>query len=717
MLRRLLTIALVAAPCFAQKKPIAIEDIQAPPGGVADSIRWAPDGTHFARADRGTILVYDLKTLKEREVIALSKLDAAAAKPASSATETTDWTNRRVAEQDLQWFSDNRRLLVLSSGDLFIVDSEKGTFETLLHTPANERDPKLSPDNRYVAFRRGHDLYSIDVKSKSEKRLTADGTDTLLNGELDWVYPEELDLNTAYWWSPDSQSIAYMQFDVSREPVFPQISLMNARGVMEPERYPNAGDSNAGVRLGIVAAAGGSTKWMDLGEPFDNLLARVVWSPNSQEVMAERLNRVQNKLDLLLANAHTGKTKSVLHEEDKYWINVSGEPHFLSSGNRFLWTNERTGFRHLYLYGIDGKVQAQLTNGEWQVDKVVSVDESHDRVFYTSTEISPMERQLYSVRLDGSDKQRLTVGAGTHDDTVSPGGSYYVDDFSSTESPVRSTIHSAQGEELAVYRDADRSALERFDLQPVENVTVKTADGATLYAHLTKPAGFQPGQKYPAIVWIYGGPGIQEVKNQWGGVSWEQMMAQHGFVIWQLDNRGSTGRGHAFESVIYHNLGAHELSDQKEGIEYLVSLGFVDPNRIGMSGGSYGGYMTLYTATHAPGLLRAAVAAAPVTDWRNYDSIYTERYMGLPKENSEGYSGSSPLNAAADLGDTKLLILHNIEDDNVHFQNSIQMANALETAQKLFFMVVYPEKTHPITGILHRHELEELTSFFENNLK
>jgi len=555
------------------------------------------------------------------------------------------------------------------------------------------------------------------VKSKSEKRLTTNGADTLLNGELDWVYPEELDLNTAYWWSPDSQSVAYMQFDVSREPVFPQVSLLNARGVMEPERYPNAGDPNAGVRVGVVPASGGTTKWMELGSPFDTLLARVVWSPNSQELMAERLNRVQNKLDLLLANVRTGKAKTILHDEDKYWINVSGEPHFLGRGDRFLWTSERSGYRHLYLYGIDGKLHTQLTNGDWEVDKIVGVDEKRGRVFYTSTEASPLERQLYSVGLDGSDKRHLTTDAGTHEDSVSPEGSWYVDDSSSLTSPVRSVIDSADGKQIAVYRDADRSALERFDLQPVENVTVKASDGTKLYAHLIKPAGFRADRKYPAIVWIYGGPDIQEVKNVWSGVSWEQMMAQHGFVIWQLDNRGSSGRGHAFESVIYRNMGAHELSDQKEGIQYLVSLGFVDPARIGMSGGSYGGYMTLYTATHAPGLIRAAVAAAPVTDWHNYDSIYTERYMGLPQENVEGYQVSSPVNAAADLGDTKLLILHNIEDDNVHFQNSVQMANALETAQKLFFMVVYPEKTHPVTGVLHRHELEELTSFFEDNLK
>ena len=659
-----------------------------------------------------------MKTIKQREVIALSKLDAAAAKRTPrAATDTTDWTNRHVSQRTVQWFADNRHLLVLSAGDLFVVDSDKGSFETLIHTPDDERDPKLSPDNKYVSFRRGHDLYIVDVKTKAETRLTTDGSDTLLNGELDWVYPEELELSTAHWWSPDSQSVAYLQFDVSREPVFPQVSLLNSRGVMEPERYPKAGDPNAGVRLGVVSVTDGATKWMDLGSAYDNLLARVVWSPDSQSIVAERLNRVQNKLDLLLANVRTGSAKTVLHEEDKYWINVRSEPQFLGTGDRFLWASEKSGYRHLYIYGVDGKQRAQLTSGDWEVDKVAGVDEKDQRVFYTSTEASPIERQVYSVAFDGSEKRRLTTGAGTHAASISPGGAYYMDDFSNVTSPTRSVLYTGEGKEVGVYREANRSVVDNYDLQPVENLTMKTADGTTLYAHLIKPAGFVAGQKYPAIVMVYGGPDVQAVTNSWGGVSWSQVLAQKGFVIWQVDNRGAKGRGHAFESVIWHNMGAKELSDQKEGIDYLVSLGFVDPKRIGMEGWSYGGYMTLYTVAHAPGLIRAAIAGAPVTNWRNYDSIYTERYMGLPDENAAGYKASSPAEAAAGMGDTKLLILHNIEDDNVHFQNSIQMASALENAGKIFFMVVYPEKTHGVTGLPHRQMLDETTKFFEENLK
>lgn len=720
MLRRIVSLigVLVLTASFgaAQKKSVTLDDVAAPGGGVSGSLVWSPAGDSFAITERGVLSLYSVKSGKSRDIVALSKLNAAAAKTVEP--ETADWTNRRVSEHSVQWFADGRRLLVLAAGDLFIVDSEKGSFESLTHTTDDERDPELSPDNKYVSFRRAHDLYLVDTKSRAIRRLTNDGTDTLLNGELDWVYPEELELGTAHWWSPDSRSIAYLQFDISREPVFPQVSLLNARGVMEPERYPQAGDPNASVRLGVVAVPGGPTKWMELGSTADNLLARVVWSPNSRQVMAERLNRVQNKLDLLLADIRTGVAKTVLHEDDKYWINVHIAPRFLGAGERFLWASERSGFRHLYIYGADGRQQAQLTGGDWEVDKIVGVDENRQRVYYTSTEASPMERQVYSVAFDGSGKQKLSTAPGTHSASLSPDGAYFVDDSNSVAAPTRGVVCAAEdGKEIAVYREADRAPVERYELQPVEPVMVKTADGAMLYAHLIKPAGFEPGKKYPAIVMIYGGPGVQAVKDAWAGVSWSQAMAQKGFVIWQLDNRGSAGRGHAFESVIWHRLGAQELADQEEGIRYLISLGFVDSERIGMYGWSYGGYMTLYTATHAPGLIKAAIAGGPVTNWRNYDSIYTERYMGLPEENAAGYKASAPVEAAATIEGTNLLMLHNIEDDNVHFQNSVQMAAALENAGKTFYMVVYPEKSHGVTGEPGQQLLSEITRFFEDNLK
>jgi dipeptidyl-peptidase-4 len=710
----ILATLLVAQKTPAPKKPVTVDAVVTAPAPSRGAITWAPDGEHFIVTERGQLSLYDVRSGKERPVITLDKLQNAAV-PAPPAP-VFDWTNRRVGERSVQWFADGKRLLVAASGDLFIVDVNKDRFEPLTQTAEVERDPKLSPDNRYVSFRRGPDLYTIDVDSKVVARLTTNGSDTLLNGQADWVYPEELDLDTAHWWSPDSRSIAYLQFDIAREPIFPQVSLLSARGLLEPERYPKAGDPNAEVRVGIVPATGGETKWMDLGEPRGFLLARVVWSPDSRAVMAERLNRVQNKLDLLLADISTGASHLVLHEEDPQWINVKGEPKFLSAG-RFLWTSERSGFRHLYLYNTDGKLEKQLTSGNWEVEAVVGIDEGRHRILFTSTEESPTERQLYAVGLDGSNKQRLTKGEGSHSISLAPNAAYYMDDSSSLTSPLRRALYKSDGVEMREYRPADRTAAGEYEILPTEIVKVKAADGTLLYARMIKPAGFQAGKKYPAIVIVYGGPGAQSVRNAWPGLSWEQVLAHKGFIVWQLDNRGSAGRGHQFESVLYHDMGAHELSDQKEGIQYLISQGLVDPQRIGLYGWSYGGYMTLYTITHAPGLIKAAIAGAPVTNWRNYDSIYTERYMGLPADDEDAYKRSAPSLSAAGLEGTKLLMIHNVEDDNVHFQNSIQMAEAFEKAGKQFFMMVYPQKTHNVSGPEFKQLLETETNFFEENLK
>jgi dipeptidyl-peptidase-4 len=715
----------VAILLFAQekptaKKPVTIDAVVNAPPSPLGPMTWAPDGERFIFTERGELSLYDIRSGKERSVIALDKLQNAAV-PAPPAA-VFDWTNRRVGEHEVQWFTDGKRLLVSASGDLFIVDIGKGRFEALTQTPEVERDPKLSPDNRYVSFRRGPDLYAIEIASKVVTRLTTNGSDTLLNGQADWVYPEELDLDSAHWWSPDSRLIAYLQFDTAREPIYPQVSLLNARGLLEPERYPKAGDPNAEVRVGIVPVVdrektGGETKWMNLGETRDFLLARVVWSPTSREIMAERLNRVQNKLDLLLADVATATSRLVLHEEDPQWINVKGAPKFLNGGNQFLWTSERSGFRHIYLYNIDGRLERQLTSGNWEVDDLKGIDETRRRVLFTSSEENPTERQFYSVGFDGSGKQRLTSGAGTHAISLAPNAAYYADDYSSLSSPRQRTFYKSDNTETRQYRSDTKPSPDEYEILPAEIVQVKASDGTLLYARMIKPAGFDAGKKYPAVVVVYGGPGEQAVRNRWMGLSLDQVLAQKGFVVWQLDNRGSAGRGHQFESVLYHDMGEHELSDQKEGIQYLIALGFVDPQRIGIYGWSYGGYMTLYTITHAPGLIKAAIAGAPVTSWRNYDSIYTERYMGLPEDDAEGYKQSAPVLAAAGLNGTKLLMIHNVEDDNVHFQNSIQMAEALEKADKQFYMLVYPQKTHGVSGPEFKQLLEAETNFFEENLK
>lgn len=698
----------------AQKKPVTIDAITAERKvtGFAP-IQWAPDSKRFAWIEEKELWSYDVASGQRKLLVALSDLESKAVKPPPAGA--FDWQNRRVTEQAFSWSSSGHEILIAAEGDLFLLHVDSGKWDQLTATIESERDAKLSPDGRYVAFRRDHDLYSLEISSGKVARLTSDGSDTLLNGELDWVYPEELELGTAYWWSPDSKSIAFLQFDIHREPIFPQVDSLAIRAYSEPERYPQAGDPNADVHVGIVPVTGGETRWMDLGDPRDHLLARLVWLPDSHAVAVEKFNRIQNRLDLLIADTATGRAHTVLHEEDPYWINVNNDLQFLKDGQHFLWGSERDGFHHLYLYSADGKLLQQLTSGDWEVESVAGVDETAGVIYFTSSEQSPIERQLYGVQIDDQHRRRISTEPGTHAISLSPDCHVYLDTASSLSSPPRRTIHRADGTQVAVFREPDRTDSNQYNILPTEIHQVKAADGAVLYARLIKPAAFTPGKKYPAIVIVYGGPGVQTVHDAWPGLSWDQVLAQRGFAVWQLDGRGSLGRGHRWESVIFRDMGEHELEDQKRGVEYLSSLGFIDTSHLGIYGWSYGGYMTLYTLTHTAGIFRAGIAGAPVTHWRNYDTIYTERYMGLPVENAEAYERVSALTKAANLSG-KLLLVHNIEDDNVHFQNTVQMMDALERAGKRFELMLYSQKAHGVTGALRKHLYETLTDFFEKNV-
>ncbi len=713
--RSLCVAALCATFVLAEKKPITLETVArgGERAGGGGATVWAPDGKQFLYMRAKSVMLYDVPAKHERELLTTDVLETAAVKPPSA--ERFDWQNRRVRADSMQWSADGKHVLISVQGDLFLWHMDSSKWDQLTATAVAEADPKLSPDSMRVAFRREHDLYSMDIASRKVTQLTEGGTPTLLNAELDWVYPEELDLGTAYWWSPDSKRIAYLQFDTSHEMQYPQVDLRGLRATLEMERYPQTGTPNADVRLGVIPADGGQTRWMDLGETRDHLLARVYWRPDSSAVAIERLNRVQNELDFLLADPADGVARRLIHEKDPVWINVGDQFRFLKS-NQFLWSSERDGYRHLYLYSSEGKQLSRITEGNWEVTALAGVDEEHSRLYYTGTEAGPLERQLYSIGFDGTGKKRLTQAAGTHTVSMSPTTGYYLDTFSSLTSPPRRTLHTNDGAEWAVYREADHKLQDEYNLLPTEIVQVKASDGTLLYARLIKPAAFKPGQKYPAIVMVYGGPHAQSVHNAWAGATWDQALAHRGFVIWQLDNRGSGGRGHTFETPLYRRLGEKELADQRDGVRWLTSQGFVDPARIGIYGWSYGGFMTLYSLLNAPDVFRAGIAGAPVANWRNYDTIYTERYLGLPSENAEGYRLSSAVTYADKLK-AKLLIVHNIEDDNVLFQNTLQMTDALQKADKLFSMVIYPQKSHGVTGPVHKNLLEITTQFFEENLR
>ena len=718
-MRKAAAFLFLAALACAQKKPITLDAVQAwrnnavrtPPGDPV----WAPDGKTFVYRQGSQLKWFNVAAKKSYDVVDLTLLDDAALSP--PAMEQYGWENRRVDEATLQWSPRGGQVLYNGGGDLFLITIPGGQWRQVVKTPTAEHDPKFSPDGKQIAFLRRWDLNVLNLADGRETRLTSDGSDTLRNGGLDWVYPEELELGTAYWWAPDSSAIAYLQFNLSGEALYPHADLLGPRAVLEQQRYPQAGEKNANVRVGVIPPGGGATKWLDVGDTVNAyLIARAGWIPDSTGVYIVRTNRIQNQLDFLVYDVASGKSRTVYREADSYWINIAGDPVFLKDGKRFLWTSERDGFRHLYLYSLDGAPPQQLTKGAWEVTEIAGLDEKAGRVYYRSTEASPVERQLYSVALDGGEKRRITAGVGTHRISMAPGASSFLDIYSNLTSPPEGTLRNADGDAIAVYRPADRKVLEELDFRPTEIVEFKGKDGASFYGRLIKPAGFDPAKKYPLLVDVYGGPHAQSVRNAWPGLGMDQVFAQAGYVVWEMDNRGTSGRGHAFETPVYRNLGVRELEDQREGVEYLIARGFIDPQRVGVNGWSYGGFMTLNLLLNAPDLFHAGFAGAPVTSWLNYDTIYTERYMGLPEDNGEAYARTSLPRRAHNLAG-RLMIAHNLEDDNVLFQNSAQMIRALEVAGKHFELSLYTEKTHGVSGAEARQMESTMLDFFERNLK
>ncbi len=697
----------------SSKRPVTLDAYLSQERTFPITPTWASDGQRFFYEEGNAVRLYSASERKSREWFRPETLEEAAAKPVHS--KEFGWQNRRVTAASYQWFPNSADLLAAVNGDLFIVHSN-GRFDQVTKTDIDEEDPRLSPDGTMVLYRWKSNLYLLTLANKAIRRLTGDGTPTLLNGQLDWVYPEELDLGKATWWSPDSKHIAFLQFDVGHEFIYPQSDLVRERALSEPERYPQAGTPNANVKLGHISIESGATTWMQLGDTVDALLARVEWLPDSSQIAVERFNRVQNKLDLLFCNPDTGSVRSVIHQDSKTWINVADNLFFLKSRPEFIWTSEQSGFRHIYRYSNRGDLLQQLTRGDWEVRSVSAIDEKSGQILFTSSEDSPLETQLYRISLDGKTKIRVTQQEGTHQIHANRQADLALDTYSSFKQPDQSILINSAGMQLAVIRPADSKVSQEYGLLPEEISTLKASDGTILYARLIKPANFQPGTKYPAIVSVYGGPGVQLIANRWYGLSLEQVLANRGYVVWQLDNRGSIGRGTSFEAPLYRELGKTEVADQRTGVEHLLQSGFVDPKRIGIFGWSFGGYMTIHSLLLAPDMFKVGVAGAPVTDWHNYDTIYTERYMGLPGENQQGYDAASNVKNAGKL-EGKLLILHNIEDDNVLFQNSMQMADALETADKRFFMQIYPQKSHGVGGKLRNSLYGTIIDFFDSNLR
>jgi len=629
-----------------------------------------------------------------------------------------------------QFSPDGKRLLFPLSGDLYLYDLQSRKTRRLTETEAGETDPDFSSTGRYVSFVRDQNLFVIDLDTFEEQQLTHDGGELIRNGMAEFIAQEEMDRYTGYWWAPDDSAIAFTRVDESPVQVVERFEVYAEDFKVYQQRYPATGTPNVLIQLGIIEPNGTNLRWMDTGEDTDVYLPRVAWFPGSDFLAVQRQSRDQKTLELLKVDAASGESRVLLTETSDTWINLHNELVFLESRPEFIWKSERSGHAHLYLYGNEGDLIRPLTSGDWEVadgsrgrSAVLHVDETNDRAFITATLDSPMERNVYEISLNGEgEPRRVSQGAGWHQADFADSGEFYVDSFSSTDTPWQSSLHRIDGSRIGFIEENRLDETHPYhpylaSRPSIEFGTLEAEDGQALYYRMIKPADFDVSKRYPVIVFVYGGPQGQNVANAWGA-GFNEILARNGFIVFTLDNRGTGFRGVAFDAPLYRRMGKVEVTDQMVGVDHLRSLDFVDPARIGIWGWSYGGYMTLMSMFTQPDAFAAGVSGAPVTDWTLYDTHYTERYLGTPQNNADGYEASGVFPYAKDL-DAPLLLIHGMADDNVLFTNSTKLMKTLQDEGRPFDMMTYPGSKHglmrvPASGT---HTFSHILRFFEQYLK
>lgn len=618
------------------------------------------------------------------------------------------------------WSKDGRALLFPLAGDAYYFRLGDKKAQKILNTAEFETDIKLSPKGNYISYIRSQNLYIKHIKSGKETPLTTDGGGDIKNAMAEFVAQEEMARMTGYWWAPDESQIAFTQIDESPVEEITRSEIYADSIKMITQRYPSAGTNNVSIKLAITELSGKNKLWVDLGPEQDIYLPRVKWMADSQTLSYQVQTRDQQKLDLFAFNTRSKKQSTLLSENSSTWVNLHKDLHFLEDNRHFIWASERDGFEHLYLYKNNGTLVRQLTKGGWVVDSVEAIDEQKQLVYFSGRADTPTERHLYKVPLSGGTAERVTTRSGTHRTSFSKDASVYLDNFSTTNTPWQVSLHKANGKQLtwlsenAIRAEHPLAVYQKQWVQP-KLATFTTDDGAELHYRLYTPAKLEG--KHPVIVYVYGGPHAQMVTNSWQGNRGllMQYWVNKGYVVFTVDNRGSNYRGKAFEDPLYKKMGVIEVQDQVAGVKFLRSLPYVDPNRIGVHGHSYGGYMTLMSMFKAGEYFQAGVAGAPVTDWALYDTHYTERYMGNPKVDGEAYTGSSVFPYAKDLkGD--LLIYHGMADDNVLFSNSTKLYKHLQDLAIPFESMDYPGKKHSIRGKNTRiHLAHTITNFFDRH--
>jgi dipeptidyl-peptidase-4 len=719
---------LLLLPAYAQQRQtITVEDFfqnNVFAQRTVSGVNWMRDGRYYTsltEADGNPAVVkYDVTTGRAVETLLsvndLLKNNAGSLRAFDDYLLSPDETQMLIGSEVENIYRRSTK------GNYFVYNLQTKKL-TRLSAGGKQSYPTFSPDGRQVAFARDNNLFLVDLAGGTEKALTTTGkANELIHGSADWVYEEEFSFAQAFAWSPDGKKIAYWSFDEKRVPEY----NLQIWGPLYPKdhrfKYPKAGEANSVVGISVYHLNGDKTVKVDLGRETDMYVPRINWTANPDVLSVRRMNRLQNRLDILHADAATGKTTAVLTEQsDKYVdLELTDDLTYLADGKGFIHSSERSGYKHLYLFDMAGKLVRQLTTGNWEVETFLGLDEKRGLLYFTSTEVSPLERHLYSVSITGKNKKKLTAEKGTHRLDMSPDFSFYLDYHSSAAAPtVVSLWQAPEGKQVKVLEDnaALKAKLTNYQISPKEFFQFNTTDNVALNGWIIRPTNFVQGQKYPVLMFVYGGPGSQQVLDSWDNSNfyWFQMLAQKGYVVACVDNRGTGGRGTAFRQSTYGALGKYEVQDQIEAARYLGKLPYVDAARIGMHGWSYGGYMTALCATLGADVFKATIAGAPVTSWRFYDTIYTERYLKTPKLNPEGYDDYSPLNHATKLKG-KFLLIHGTGDDNVHFQNSVALAQALINAGKPFESFYYPNQAHGVRGLSRVHLYKLMTDFITRNL-
>jgi dipeptidyl-peptidase-4 len=706
-------------------------------GGAFGPLAWLSDGMGYTTLERpltgrsGRDLVrYDAETGLRTILVPAARLI-----PAGDSTP--------LDVEEYTWSPDGRKLLIFTNsqqvwrtdtrGDYWVLDLAGWTLKKLGGSGPESTlmFAKFSPDGGRVGWVRygEYNIYVEDVAGGAITQLTRDGSRTTINGTFDWVYEEELGLQDGWRWNPDGQSIAYWQLDATGVRDFPLYNTTDSLYAFTvPVQYPKAGETNSAGRVGVVSASGGETRWLTIpGDPRNNYIARMEWVPRqggSRELVIQHLNRLQNTLHVMIADAQTGRVRTAFTEQDSAWVEQFDELRFVNGGKDFLWLSERSGWSHLYLVSKDKGEARPITSGSFDVLGVQRVDTLGKWIYYTASPDDPTQRYLFRVSYAkrGAPVRITPAGEpGIHGYGLSPNGRFAVHTYSRMGVPPTTTLIALPGNR-ALRTLVDNAPLKAkvagLRLGATEFRQVDIGDGIKLNAWFIKPPRFDSTAKYPVLFFVYGGPGSQTVLDGWGGQNylWYQMLAQRGYIVASVDNRGTGARGRAWRKIIYKQMGVVETHDQAAAARAVGRLPFVDSTRMGIWGWSYGGFMTLNVLTQAPGVYRMGMSVAPVTHWKYYDTIYTERYMGLPQDNAAGYDKGSPLTYAKDLKD-RLLIVHGSGDDNVHYQNTEMMVNALVAANRPFSLMVYPNRTHSISGGTTRQHLYTLlTRFVEENL-